>query len=81
VRGGDRLKPDFEAEFAEFAGDVFGGAASLRRAAGARSDIFGEVSELAVGEVVIERGGFDGGKLLEKERREILGGSLRCGHP
>jgi hypothetical protein len=71
VRYGDWLKAHLEAEFAKLAGHVFGGGVGLGRAAGAWSDILGEVGDLAVGIVVIERGGFDGGKLLQKERREI----------
>ena len=81
VRHDDRLEADLEAKLAKFGGDIFGGGAGLGRAAGARSDIFGEVSELAVGVVVVERGSFDGGKLLQEKRREIRSGSLGCGHP
>ena len=71
VRDGDWLEADIEAELAKFFGYVFGGSAGLGRPGGARSDVLGEVSELAVAVVVIERGGFDGGKLLQKKRREI----------
>jgi hypothetical protein len=77
VRDYDLLEADFEAQLAEFGGDVFGGSRRLRRTCGASSNVFGEVSELAVGVVVIERGGFDGGKLLEEEWREIMLRGLR----
>ena len=72
VRDGDGLEANLEAELAKFGGDVFGGGGGLERAGGAGSDVLGEVGELAVGVVVIQRGGFDGGKLLQKKRREIL---------
>ena len=71
VRDGDGLEADIEAEVAKFFGYVFGSGAGLGRPGGAGSDVLGEVSEFAVGVVVVQRGGFDGGKLLQKKRREI----------
>ena len=38
---------------------------------------FGKVGELTVGVVVIQRSSFDGGELLQKQRREILQVGLR----
>jgi hypothetical protein len=71
VRHGDGLKADIEAEVAKLFGYVFGGGAGLGRPGGAWSDVLGEVCELAIAVVVTERGGFDGGKLLQEKRREI----------
>jgi hypothetical protein len=78
VRHGDFLETHFQAEPAQFRGDVFGGSAGLGRAAGARSDILGQVRELAVGIFVIERGGFNGGKLLQEQWRKVL--AVLLGH-
>ena len=83
MRDGDLLQGDFEAQLAQFGGHVFGGGASLRRAGEARSDVFGEVGELAVGVVVVERGGLYRRELLEKQWRKIVLrglGSLRGSH-
>ena len=77
VRHGDGLEADIEAEVAKFFGYVFCSGAGLGRAGGAGSDVLGEVREFAVGVVVVQRSGFDGGKLLQKKRREILFVSLR----
>jgi hypothetical protein len=77
VRHRDGLKADFEAELAKFGGHVFGGGVGLRRTAGARSNVFGKVGELTVSVVVIQRSSFDGGELLQKERREVLQVGLR----
>jgi hypothetical protein len=77
VRHHDLLEANFEAQLAKFRGYILGGSTGLGRTAGARSYVLGEVGDLAVGIIVIQRGGFDGGKLLQKERREVLQISLR----
>ena len=56
---------------AKLFGYVFGRGAGLERPGGAWADVLGEVSEFAVAVVVIQRGSFNGGKLLQKKRREI----------
>lgn len=66
VRDSGCLEADFEAELAKFGGNVLGGGASLWRATGARSNILGKVSQLAVGVIIIQRSRFNGGELLEK---------------
>src|SRR5205807_10144059 len=61
VGDGDLLQADFEAELAKFCGNVFGGGAGLERTGGARSDVLGEVDDLAVDDDVLARDGFEGG--------------------
>ena len=67
VRNRDWLEADVETELAKFGGDIFGGSTGLGRTGGARSDVLGQVGELAVGVIVIQGSGFDGGELLEKK--------------
>src|ERR1700691_2089636 len=72
MRDGGRVQANFEAQLPKCGGDILGGDVSLQRTAGTRSNVFGEMGELAVGVVVIESGGFDGGKLLQENWREVL---------
>ena len=69
---GDRLEANLEAQLAKLGRNVFRRRMGLRRSAGSRSDIFRQVGDLSVGVVVIQRGCLYGGKLLQKQRREIL---------
>jgi hypothetical protein len=68
----DFLEMDIETELAQLGSDVIHGGLCLQRSAGARANVFGQMSDLPVGVVVRQRGRPNRREFLQQQRREVL---------
>src|SRR5207248_2632043 len=78
VRHFDFFELYLQPKLTELAGDIIDGRFGLSGTSRPGADFFGKVRQLAVGVIVVQSGGFDGGQLIEQLRRKVL--LLHLGH-